>query len=151
MKQILFSGLVLILITLAGCGDDDNPTGPGSPQETTINITNITPVSPAALKFYQTASNDRVSITYSYSIVETDSARIWIQPFTWSAKDGSATAFYSPSSIYSGSGNRTVLVSATSSDNDTVRISQLEVLFRNPTTSDTIYRSLINVNYTFTK
>ena len=151
MKRLFALGLALLLTAISGCGDDDSPTGLGVPAETGVSVVSITPSSPSILKYYQTASNDRVSIIYSYTVVEPSGARIWIQPSVWNAKEGSASVLYSPSPVYTGSGNKTVLVSAESSDDDTVHISQLEILIRNPSTSDTISRSFIDVDYTFIK
>jgi hypothetical protein len=151
MKRLFALGFTLLLIAVTGCGDDDSPAGPGVPAETGVNVVSIAPSSPSILKYYQTASNDRVSIMYSYTVVEPSGARIWIQPSVWNSKSGSASVLYSPSPIYTGSGNKTVLVTAESSDDDTVHISQLEIFIRNPSTSDTISLSFIDVDYTFTK
>lgn len=149
IKRLIYLGTALILFTLLGCSED-NSTGHGTPQETIINITNISPTSPATLKFYQTDPNDRTSITYNYSIVETGGARIWIQPFALSANDGTASILYSPSGVYTGSGSKTVVVSAESSANDPVHITQLEILIKNPSQTDTNSQSFMNVDYTFT-
>jgi hypothetical protein len=146
MKRLIFSLVILLLICFTACSED-SPTGPTSPPEVTkVDITNITPSSPATLKFYETASNDRLTITYDYNVIESGGVRIWIKPVSSS---GGGTAHYSPSPVYTGSGSKTVTVSV-SSNQDSVHISQLEILIRNPSQTETISQTYIDVNYIFT-
>jgi hypothetical protein len=146
MKGLISIILAFLLIAVTGCSDD-SPSGPGIPQETGINIVGTAPAFPATLKYYQTASNDRVSITFNYSIVEPEGARIWIQPVK---KSSNATIYYSTSPVYKGSGSKTVIVSV-SSDADTLHVSQLRVVIKTPDQSSTISEFFTDVDYTFSK
>lgn len=146
MKRLIIPLVTLFVIGFTACSED-SPTGqPNPPEVTKVDITNTSPSSPATLKYYQTASNDRITVTYDYNVIESGGARIWIKPVSSS---GSGTAHYSPSPVYTGSGSKTVTVSV-SSNQDTVHISQLEILVRNSNQTETISQEYIDVNYFFT-
>ena len=146
MKLLFGFGIAFLLIAFFGCSEDPS-TGPGEPQQTSISINNTTPGSPAILKYYETATNDRVSITYNYSVAEAGGARIWIQPVD---KFHDGKIYYNTSPIYTGSGNKTVVVSV-ASDKDTLHITQLRIIAKTPDQSSTLYESFVDVDYTFTK
>jgi hypothetical protein len=145
--KVLFAFVVILLFTIvAGCSDD-SPTGPGIEQKTSVSINNLVPSSPASLKYYQTGVNDRVNVSFNYNVVEPSGVRIWIQPVD-NSPEGSV--YYSPSPVYTGSGNKAVTVSVSSSE-DTLHISQLRIKIKTPDQSTLISESYIDVNYTFTK
>jgi hypothetical protein len=147
MKLLLFPGLAFLLLAAAGCSKEDSPTGPKTPKETGINIVNMAPVFPASLKYYKTADNDRVTISFNYIIAEAEGARIWIQP----VKDtDEGTSYYSSSPVYKGSGSKSVIISA-DSDENSLHISKLRIVIKTPDQSSTIYESFMDVDYTFTK
>ncbi len=98
MKRFLALGLAFLFIALIGCSKD-SPTGPAAPQESGINIVSMSPGSPSTLKYYQSGTNDRVSVTYNYNVVEPDGARIWVQPVDNSDE---GTVYYSPSPVLKG-------------------------------------------------
>lgn len=132
--------LVMAFI-VASCGSDSE----GVPKND-ITITSISPVSPAALDFYESGPNDRVVIDYDYNISHPDGARIWIQPYNSGALIDDY--FYSNSSIFKGTGNRKVLISA-GDDNGEVTVNQLRIKITNPDQSETLVERFIDVNYTF--
>ncbi len=50
-KQIVaYASMILLTLLLFGCGDDDE----GGPKASSIEITSMTPASPATLKYYET-------------------------------------------------------------------------------------------------
>ena len=136
-------GFVFLALTLivTSCGSDSE----GVPQND-ISIKNISPVSPATLDFYETSQNDRVVIEYDYNISQPDGARIWVQPFN----NGSLIDdyYYSSSSVFKGTGNRKVLISA-GSDNGEVKVNQLRVKITSPDQSVTLVERYVDVDYTF--
>jgi len=141
----LLNAPILLLVLMSSCGDDDNE----SPAVTSVTITSMVPQSPANLVFYQTAAeNDRVTITYNYNIVPADGGRIWVQPYT----NGSLSDdyLYSQSSVYQGSGNRTVIISIDQGSNTEVNVDQLRVIITDPDQTMDLFEDFIDVDYTFT-
>ena len=111
-------------------------------------ITSMDPPSPAQLVFFETAiTNDRVIITYDYTIANADGARIWIQPYT--DGDKSNAFLYTSSKIFSGSGSKTVLISIDEDAVNTVKVDQLRVIISAPDQSTDLFETFIDVDYTF--
>lgn len=132
----------LIVILLQGCGDD-------APQQTRIEIKSFTPAQPATLKFHDTDPNDQVTITYDYTVVEPQGARIWLKPE--STESFAGTIHYSPSPVLKGSGTRTVIISIFSSNKSSVPVDILEIIIINADTGDTIFEDNMTIDYTFTE
>ena len=133
--------LVVMCFALVSCGDD----GPNA--TTGVIIKSMSPASPATLKYYQLAANDRITIEYDYLITQPDGARIWILGV---ASDGSTGSIYSPSSVYKGSGSRKVVLSYDSNE-PSVHIEKLRIKIVNPDHSVTISETFVDVDYTFTE
>lgn len=134
-RPVLHSLCICFLILLfSSCSKDDGP-------ENSMNITVMDPSSPATLKF-----NDFVVITFEYTIVPEDGARMWIIPYT----DGDRTPgfLYSSSSVFTGEGTRQVGVSV-ESGNEPVNVDQLKVTMVNPDQSETYIERFVSVDYTF--
>lgn len=139
---ILFAFAV---IYLSSCSDDDDSQAVNN----TVNITSIQPPSPADLVFYESAAtNDRVTITYDYNISHPDGGRIWVQPYA----NGSISDdyLYSQSSVYNGSGSRTVLISIADEGQTTdVHVDQLRVVISDPDQTMDLFEEFVDVDYTF--
>jgi hypothetical protein len=144
-KQVVaYASMILLILLLFGCSDDDD----GGPKASSIEITSMTPASPATLKYYETASiNDHVRIVYNYSVIEPDGVRIWIEPASTTATN--FKWFYSPSKIYKGSGTNSVIVSV-KSDNESVVVDKLMLTIYDPQ-SQVRSEDSVAVNYTFSK
>ena len=141
--QILASiAIISLTVMLSGCGDDDD----NGPKVTSIDIKSMSPNSPATLKYYQTAENDRITIIYDYTVVEPDGARIWIKPH--STTSPSYDFFYTGSSVLKGTGSRAVIVSI-ESDEPSVIVDELEIKIVNHDHSKVISESTVDVNFTF--
>lgn len=137
IKIALFSLFIILLsVTLYNCGNSDEDPGINS-----MDITSINPESPSTLKF-----NDFVVITYNYTIIPEDGARMWIIPYT--DGDQSPEYLYSSSDIYTGSGTRQVGISV-ESGNDPVKVDQLKITMVNPDQSETYIERFETVDYTF--
>lgn len=126
---------------VTSCGSDSEVV-----PKNDISIKSISPQSPATLDFYKTGQNDRVVIEYDYTISHADGARIWVQPFN----NGTLIAdyYYSTSTVFKGTGNRKVLISA-GSDKGEVNVNQLRVKITNPDQSVTLVERYVDVDYTF--
>jgi len=106
-----------------------------------MNITAMDPSSPSTLKF-----NEFVVITFNYTILPEDGAKMWIIPYT----DGDRTPgfLYSSSIVFTGEGTRQVGVSVESGD-EPVKVDQLKVTMVNPDQSETYIERFESVDYTF--
>jgi hypothetical protein len=144
-KQIVaYASMILLTLLLFGCSDDDD----GGPKASSIEITSMTPASPATLKYYETASiNDHVRIVYNYSVIEPNGVRIWVEPASTTAT--SFKFFYSPSKIYKGTGTNSVIVSVKSED-ESVVVDKLMLIIYDPQ-SQVRSEDSVAVNYTFSK
>jgi hypothetical protein len=144
LKPIFSKALALLIVAVvifSACKKDDD-----EPQVTSVEIVSMSPESPANLKYYQTATNDRVNITFNYNVTEPDGARIFIKGVAGSG--GQATLKYSPSPVYTGTGSKTVLITVTS-DQPSFLIDQIQIIIKNPDQSETISEMFQDVNYTF--
>ncbi len=138
---LLFFCIVFILL-FSGCKDDDGALS------NKIVITSMDPPSPAQLVFYQSAtSNDRVIITYDYTIANADGARMWVQPYT----DGkiSDEFLYTSSKVFTGSGSRTVLISIDEDAVNPVKVDQLRIVMSDPDQNEDLFETFMDVDYTF--
>jgi len=137
----VFPLVFALVLIINACSDDDEPSNVND-----IKITSISPESPASLHHYQTSLVlDYVIIDYDYTITNKDGARIWIQPYTeGEISDG---YIYSTSSIFTGKGTRTVLVSIEEYAGEK-NVDQLRIIIVNPD-GDTLTERFIDVDYTF--
>jgi len=142
-KNIL--GIVAVFaIVLSGCGgDDDDPT----PKISTVEITEITPSSPASLTFFDSGPNDRVEITYKYNVTEKEGVRIFVQPYTNGSLPPGALYFTSP--LFKGSGSRSVSISVEYENEDMVKVDQLKLTIVTSDATTVISEELIDVDFTF--
>ncbi len=125
-----------------GCGGDDD----GKPKTTEVEVVSMTPTSPASLKYYESATNDRVSVTFNYVVVEPEGVRIFVQPV--STAGGSGTIHYTPSSVFKDTGSKTVTVSV-KSDQTSVLVDRIKILIKSADQTVTISEKFIEVSYTF--
>jgi hypothetical protein len=123
------------------CGDDENSSNVND-----IDITSISPESPATLKFYETSSDDRVVIEYNYNIAHKEGARIWIIPYT--DGDSSPGYVYSSSPVYKGKGSKKVLVSV-EGDTDPINVDQLLIYIESDETEELLVERYVDVDYIF--
>lgn len=100
------------------------------------------PTSPATLPF-----GEYVDIYHIFKIKNQDGARTWIQPYT--VGDISPGYIYSTSRVYTGEGNRKVVVSVKEGDDSEVVVDQLRVVCYTPDQDEILFEKFINVNYTF--
>ena len=138
----LFFFCIIFLLLFSGCKDDE------ASLSNKITITNIDPPSPAQLVFFESATtNDRVIITYDYTIANTNGARMWVQPYT----DGkiSEEFLYTSSKVFSGSGSRTVLISIDDGAIGPVKVDQLRVVMADPDQNEDLFETFVDVDYTF--
>lgn len=141
---VAYASMILLTLLLFGCSDDDS----GEPKASFINITSMTPPSPATLKYYETDPiNDHVRIVYNYSVFEPNGVRIWIKPK--STTSGNYKWLYSPSKIYKGAGTNSVIVSVISND-ESVVVDKLMLTIYDPQ-SEVSSEDSVAVNYTFSK
>jgi len=126
--------ICFLTLLLSSCSKDDSP-------ENSMNITAMDPSSPSTLKF-----NEFVVITFNYTILPEDGAKMWIIPYT----DGDRTPgfLYSSSIVFTGEGTRQVGVSVESGD-EPVKVDQLKVTMVNPDQSETYIERFESVDYTF--
>lgn len=136
--KIATSCLLLSFVSLLfyNCGGSDDDPGKNS-----MDIISMDPKSPSTLKF-----NDFVVITFNYTIVSKDGARMWIIPYT--NGDRSPEFLYSSSKVFTGSGTRQVGVSIESGD-DAVKVDQLKVNMVDPDQTETFIERFVNVDFTF--
>jgi hypothetical protein len=137
-----FSLFTVFAVFFSGCGKDEDAT----PQVSKVDIVSMTPPSPASLKYYETDPNDRVQITFDYTITEPDGARIYIIPVASAGGQGSLK--YSPSGVYKGSGSKTVLISA-ESNQPSVLVDQIKILIKSHDQTEIISETFVDVSYTF--
>ncbi|MDN5213397.1 hypothetical protein QQ020_15105 [Fulvivirgaceae bacterium BMA12] len=133
---------IVFLLLFSGCKDDDGGLS------NRITITSMDPPSPAQLVFYQSAvTNDRVIITYDYTIANADGARMWVQPYT----DGkiSNEFLYTSSKVFTGSGSRTVLISIDDDAVSSVKVDQLRIVMSDPDQNEDLFETFVDVDYTF--
>jgi hypothetical protein len=149
VSRFLNSGAYIMIISmilgiLGSCSSDGN--GSSNVPANDIAVKSISPNSPATLDHYETGSNDRVKIDYDYNITYADGARIWIQPFT----NGSASPgyLYSKSSIFKGTGSRSVVVSI-EEDAGEVHVDQLRIIVSDPDQTTDLTERFVDVDYTF--
>jgi hypothetical protein len=141
--KLLISLIVGVIICIGcGGGDDDDP----EPQVTTADIVSLSPDSPANLKYYETGSNDRVSVTFSYSVKETEGVRIFIKPVA--SAGGQGSIHYSPSSLFKGNGSKTVFISV-ESNQASVLVDKIEIKIKSADQSETISETFEDVSFTF--
>ncbi|HET6544767.1 MAG TPA: hypothetical protein VFG46_29985 [Chryseolinea sp.] len=141
---VAYASMILLTLLLFACSNDDD----GGPKASSIEITSMTPASPATLKYYETASiNDHVRIVYNYSVIEPNGVRIWIKAA--STTDSNYNSFYSPSKIYKGTGTNSVIVSVKSED-ESVVVDKLMLIIYDPQ-SQVRSQDSVAVNYTFSK
>lgn len=138
------SGLCYLkfLVLFLSCDSDEE----GTPVND-ISITNVDPESPATLNFYETSISDRVTITYNYNISHPDGARIWIIPYT--GGDKSEGYVYSSSSVYKGSGQRTVILSVEDIGAGPYHVDQLKISITDPDQNVQLLERFIDADYTF--
>jgi hypothetical protein len=143
-RFVAYASMLLLTLSLLGCSDDDE----GGRKASSIQITSMTPASPATLKYYETSSiNDHVRIVYDYSVIEPKGARIWIKPKSTAAAN--YTSYYSPSKVYNGNGTNSVIVSI-KSDDENVVVDKLIITIYDPQ-SEVSSEDSVAVNYTFSK
>ena len=139
-----FSLLILPLIYFSNCSPEDDP----APNTNQVNIVSMDPTSPASLTYYQTTStNDRVNISYNYQIAHPDGARVWVQPYTNGAK--SEGFLYSKSSVLTGSGQRSVIISIDPDATSAIHVDQLRIIMTDPDQNVDLLESFVDVDYTF--
>ncbi len=133
---------IIILYTLSltfyTCSKSDD-----EPAQNSMEIIAMDPSSPASLQF-----NEFVVITYEYTIVPEEGARMWIIPYT--DGDTSPAYLYSSSSVFTGSGTRQVGVSIEEGDGPVV-VDQLKVTMVDPDQNQTYIERFVDVNYTFSE
>ena len=141
---VAHASMILLTLLLFGCSDGDDE----GPKASSIEITSMTPASPATLKYYETASiNDHVRIVYNYSVIEPNGVRIWVEPASTTATN--YKLFYSPSKIYKGTGTNSVIVSVESND-ESIVVDKLMLIIYDPQ-SQVSSKDSVTVNYTFSK
>ena len=129
--------LVSVLVLIFNCCDKDDSDSDTS----NVTITSISPESPASLSFGQ-----RVTIIYSYKVVEPEGVRIWVMPYTMGAI--SPAYSYTSSPLIRGTGTRTVGFSITSGDSTVV--DQITIRIGTANGQETISEFNEEVKYTFT-
>jgi hypothetical protein len=143
-SYLLTMNALVVLISTSGlffgCGGDDDA------KPTEVEIVSMTPASPASLKYYETATNDRVSITFNYVVVEPDGVRIFIQPV--STAGGQGTIHYTPSPVFKGTGSKTVTVSV-ESNQVSVLIDRIKILIKSADQTAVISEKFVDVSFTF--
>lgn len=136
--------VIVFAIVLSGCGgDDDDPT----PKISTVEITEMTPSSPASLKYFQSDPNDRVKISYKYNVIEKEGVRIFVQPYT----NGSISPgfLYTTSPLFTDSGTRDAWITVKDENEDTVKVDQLKLAITNSDATTVISEEFIDVDFTF--
>ncbi|MBN2736030.1 MAG: hypothetical protein JXR70_03555 [Spirochaetales bacterium] len=104
----------------------------------TARITNLSPASPATM-----ALDQDVNINFSYTIDNTDGARIFIRPMTGSSLTPAYAA--SGSALFSGSGTATAFFRITSGNN--VHIDQLRIQIVDAVSNEILSQSYLSVDY----
>ncbi len=137
--------LVVIIsgIFLSACSKDEDPKANVSK----VTVTDISPESPATLKFYNTGSNDRVVVSYTYTIVEKEGVRIFVQPYT----NGSLTPgyIYGASPLFTETGTRTVHFSVKDTNEPPVTVDQIRVAIITADATTKISDQFIDVDFEF--
>lgn len=137
-SQIILSTLLLagILAGVISCSKEDS-------QNNTMEITSITPSSPAELSF-----GEYVMIRYNYQIDNQDGARMWVQPYTNGKK--TPDFIYTSSKVFNGIGSRDVKVSVKDGDQP-ILVDQLRIFMSTPDQEKALHESFVEVKFTFRK
>jgi hypothetical protein len=128
-----------LLFLISSCSDDEVVV-----PKNELEITSISPDSPATLDPYKTSANDRVIIKYDYDIGHPGGAQMWIRPFT--NGDNSPGYVYSSSTRFYGKGSREVFISIDKTTK--VVVDQLKIIIYIPD-DNIVDERFIDVDFTF--